>query len=135
MYGRFLLITILFFVLAAPMAARACIQPVFPAPDHVSAVYEEMKSGGELSPTERFLIESYEKDRDRYLEVYEQAYPCALYDGNVVSSGLTQEQSSVLKQELSLIERKWELEGITAENQAREETFVEVPTDKMIDVE
>lgn len=130
----FLILSFAVFLLAAP-AAHACTPPEFAIPAQVNVVYEKQKNREDVAAPEKFLLESYERDKGRYLDIYGQLHPCGLYDEGEVTSDVTQTQADVMKQELLLIERKWGLDGATAANEANEEEFIEVPEGQIVNIE
>ncbi len=115
--------------------AWACAEPSFPVPDEVRLVQLKQKDGEALTSSDEFLMGSYEKDKQRYLDVYEQLYPCSLYGDKIVPAAMPEDQAEVLKQELALLERKWGEQGATEKNRAADEEFTDVPDEDFTAVE
>ena len=115
--------------------AMACAPPAFPVPDEVRLIQLKQKDGEEIAAADQFLLDSYNKDRDQYFDVYEQLYPCALYADAVASNDMPEEEQEVLKQELVLLERKWNQQGTTEENIKAAEEFVDIPEGEFVSME
>lgn len=117
-------------------AADLCAEPSFPIPAEIRAVQEKQAGGEALSQADDFLVKSYLRDRDRYVEVYEQAFACAGdYEASRTENDLTPEETAQIKQELLLLERKWGQYGVTEENLSTHEEFMDVPEGELVNVE
>jgi hypothetical protein len=124
---------VLLLLLSSP--AWACAEPSFPVPGEVRLVQLKQKDGEALTSSDEFLLGSYQKDKQRYLDVYDQLYPCSLYGDKVIPANMPEDQAEVLKQELTLLERKWGEQGATEKNRAADEEFTDVPDEDFTAVE
>jgi len=132
---KYLLQSLLFVLLVVPPAA-ACAPPVFPVPEDIAQIEVIASRNGQLKPEEQAALDSYHQDRDRYMALYDMAYPCPLqFGGNV--ERLQAENSDPFIEEMDVLVKKWNRTQSLPDNQLSEkqENFVDVPQDAMMVVE
>lgn len=126
---------ILFFLCAGAAQAEECKDRNLSVPTEVRLIEDKDTEGLSLTSSERFLLESFQKDNARYAELYKILYPCAVFADQLSTNKIRPEQEEIYKQELVLIERKWGNEGAAAARREQEESFTDIPDDEFMAVE
>lgn len=132
---KYLLQSFLFIMLAAAPAA-ACAPPAFPVPEDIAQIEIIASRNGELKPEEQAAFDSYRQDRDRYMALYDMAYPCPLqFGGNV--ERLEAENSDEFINEMDILIKKWDRTKSLPDSQQSDskDNFVDIPQDEMMIVE
>lgn len=126
---------IAFLCLTAP--ALACEpMPEFPTPPDMANIELIVSRKGELTPPEQQAFDTYTADRERYMELYEQAYPCPLAAGPSFKR-LQAENSEPMVEEMATLISKW-TRGESLPDQGAapdDEEFIDVPDGEMLMVE
>lgn len=126
---------IAFLCLTAP--AFACEPtPEFPIPSDVANIQLIVSRHGELTEAEQQAFKTYTEDRERYMELYEQAYPCPLAAGPTFKR-LRAENSEAMVEEMATLTAKW-TRGESLPDQGAapdDEEFIDVPDGEMLMVE
>ncbi|HEY8190752.1 MAG TPA: hypothetical protein VIF12_08700 [Micavibrio sp.] len=125
-----------FAVICAAAPALACEPPDFPKPEDVTNLEMIDSRQGQLTEVEKVTLDSYLADRQRFIELYDQAYPCPLAatDEDV---RLQAANSEAMVEEINKLKSKWDRsETLPAKEDAPEESeFIDVPDDEMTVVE
>lgn len=132
---KYLLQSLLFILLAVSPAA-ACAPPAFPVPEDIAQIEIIVSRNGELKPEEQAALDSYRQDRDRYMTLYDMAYPCPLqFGGNV--ERLRAKNSDEFIEEMDILVKKWDITKSLPDSQLsdKQDNFVDIPQDEMMIVE
>jgi hypothetical protein len=126
------------FLLVAAMAfpALACQPPDFPKPEDIASLEMIVSRQGQLTEVEKVTLESYQSDRQRFLELYDQAYPCPLA-ATEDDVRLQAANSEEIIEEINVLKTKWD-RSAALPPKARppaETEFIDVPDDEMTVVE
>lgn len=132
---RYLIYSFLVMICAAA-PAFACAPPDFPKPDDVAQMEMIESRKGELTDVEKAALEAYRADWQRYMELYDQAYPCPF----VVGEGVPRTQAdnnAPLVEELNVLKDKWNRAESLPEQtpSADSEEFIDVPAEEMLTIE
>lgn len=94
-------------LMAAAAPAFACEPfPEFPAPPDIANMQLIASRHGELTEDEQAALDAYNTDRTRYMELYEEAYPCPLAAGPDYKR-LQAANSTEMIEEMATLTAKW----------------------------
>lgn len=120
--------------LSAPVSA--CEPPDFPKPDDIAQLEMIDSRKGELTDVERATLETYRTDREHFMELYDQAYPCPFIEGGGVPR--TQAAGSdEMVTELNALKDKWNRSESLPDQvpPPDSEEYIDVPDEEMMTVE
>ena len=132
---RYLIYSFLVMIcVAAPVFA--CEPPEFPKPDDVAQMEMIESRKGELTDTEKAALAAYRADRQRYTELFDQAYPCPLAAGAGVPR-MQAGNNAPLVEELNVLKDKWNRTETLPEHAppADSDEFIDVPAEEMLTIE
>ena len=124
-----------FTIICLTVPAMACEPPEFPKPDDIAQLEMIESRKGELTDVEKATLETYRADREHYVELYDQAYPCPFIAG----AGVPRTQaanSDDMVVELTALKDKWNRsESLPEQAPADSEEYIDIPDEEMLTVE
>lgn len=121
----FVFVNLLLVAFTAP--AFACAPPDFPTPSTIAKLALIDSRRGDMSVEEENILREYQEDRDLYLELYDQAYPCPLIGGDDVKR-LQALNSEEIIAKLAPLKDKWApIAIVPPEPEEEEQVFIDIP--------
>jgi|GEM_PF-5070229 len=133
---RYLIQCFLVMVMFSAPALACEPLPEFPMPDDIESFQLIVSREGKLTETEQAAFDTFNADRARYVELYEQAYPCPLA-GDSHAKRLRAANSDAMIEELGQLRDKWTREESVPDQAlpAGSAEYIDVPDDEMLLVE
>jgi hypothetical protein len=120
-----ILLPLIILPLLMPRPLAACSPPVFPQPETVTMALAAQESG-EALPDDQALLADFQKDKDRYFEIYNSGNPCLSAQTSHVF--LTVEQ----QEEMAALADKWRATETVQTNPETPPVYYDVPAEDML---